>query len=102
MEFLKRNKKMIIIAVVVIAVIAVAYFMFFKKKDESGATVMGGEMPKAPEAKATSSDPKVQATIDKIYSDAKWLADITAKAATNGKTVSEQVLLDAQWVNRPK
>jgi hypothetical protein len=80
--------------------------MFFKKKDEgtdSTAKVGGGSTGgsvTAPAAKATSSDAKIQETINKIYADANWLKIITEKAATNGKTVAEQVLDDAKWVNK--
>lgn len=43
---------------------------------------------------------KVQSLIDYIYSDEKWLEDITTKARNNNVSTEEQVRIDAEWMVR--
>lgn len=100
MEFLKANWKKIAIAVVVLVVIYVAYTQFFAKdKDEADNTKLG--VP-AIDVKASSTDPKVQSAIEKIYATPDWLKLAKDNAVKKGITESESVLAEATWTANKK
>ena len=102
MEFLKANWKKIAIAVAVLVVAYIVYVKFVAKdEDEADNTKLGGTTPLQP-AKATSTDAKVQASIDKIYATPDWYKLAQDNAVKKGITEAESVLAEAMWVNRPK
>lgn len=78
------EKKNLMIIGGVIAVAAVAYFIFKKKKPETASTPAGASSP-------------IQAKMAQIRGNEEWLASVSEKAQNNGKTLEEQIMLDAQW-----
>ena len=94
------NKKTLIIGGLILTAVAVGGFIWYKKNKAVAATpaVTPKTSPAAVVHASLSEDPKVQHIIDQIKGDAKWLADVTAKAKANGVTLDNQLVADAKWM----
>jgi hypothetical protein len=71
-----------------------AQWQLDNKKGEHASTAPAGPATKAEEAKPNAA---LESIISYIKSDAKWMADIKAKAKENKISEEEQIKKDAQW-----
>jgi hypothetical protein len=78
------EKKNLMIIGGVVAIAAIAYFVFKKKSPAAAAAPAG-------------TNSAINAKMAAIRGNAEWLAAVSEKAQNSGKTLDEQVMLDAQY-----
>jgi hypothetical protein len=81
---------------------ALYHFVFKKKTDttvkkETDSPTLE-PLANAPAGTPKKEDPRLKDMIASIKNNAKWLAEITAKAPTMGNNVETQIRHDAQWI----
>jgi hypothetical protein len=79
------NKKTLMIAGAILLVLILGWYFFMRTPTTSAATSTG------------PSEDRINHNMTWMRKDTKVVADITAKAAKEGRTFEEQLRLDAIW-----